>query len=244
MRAGEPSLADYASGMRILLVEDDRAISDAIRTGLAQEGFDVECVATVAAARAALRNRTPDLVVLDLKLPGESGMDLLRSLRNSTNYLPVVIMSALHEVGTRVLGLNAGADDYLTKPFQFEELVARLRAVLRRHRMTATAARLACGSLVVDSEGRTAAIGDSAIELTGKEFDLLELLCANVGRVLTREVLVSRLWGYDWVADANAVDVLVSKVRRRLGDEGRRLIHTVRGVGYVMRLPAGSSVAC
>lgn len=222
---------------RVLVVEDDVAIVEFISLGLGYEGYDVFSAGTVAEGLEQVRARRPDLIVLDVMLPDRSGLELLAAVRASGLDLPVIILSARDEVPHRVRGLEAGADDYLTKPFRFEELLARIRAVLRRHRPGADDAVLACGVLRLDAGRHEVTVAGAPVELTGMEFELLELLLSNVGRVLTREVLMSRLWGASSVADSNVLEVQVSRLRRRLGDHGPRLIHTVRGVGYVLRDP-------
>lgn len=222
---------------RILLVEDDLAIVEFVTLGLGYEGYEVTAAATARAALEAIRGSRPDLLILDVLLPDRSGLEVLEAVRASGMGTPVIILSAQHDVPDRVAGLEAGADDYLTKPFRFEELLARIRAVLRRQDPRPKEDSLACGPILLDRARREVVVDGLLADVSGLEFDLLELLLGNVGRVLTREVLVSRLWGLDWVGDSNVLEVHISKLRRRLGVHGPRVIQTVRGVGYVLREP-------
>ncbi|MGQ0575302.1 MAG: response regulator transcription factor [Pseudonocardia sp.] len=221
----------------VLLVEDDDGIVEFVTLGLGYEGFRVTAAGSVADALAVLRGSRPDLVVLDVMLPDRSGLDLIATMRASGLTLPVIIVSAQEEWPNRVTGLDAGADDYLTKPFRFEELLARIRAVMRRHHPGADDDVLACGPLRLDVGRHEVTVDGAIVEVTGLEFDLLELLLGNVGRVLTREVLMDRLWGDVPHRDSNVLEAHVSRLRRRLGPVGVRLIRTVRGVGYVLREP-------
>lgn len=222
---------------RVLLVEDDHAIVEFISLGLGYEDYEVTAAGSVAEGLDRMRSARPDLIVLDVMLPDRSGLELLAAVRGSGLDLPVIILSARDDVDHRVRGLEAGADDYITKPFRFEELLARIRAVLRRHHPQVDDGVLSCDGVNLDAGRREVTVGGVVVELTGMEFDLLELLLSNVGRVLTREVLMSRLWGNPTVGDSNVLEVQISRLRRRLGEHGPRLIHTVRGVGYVMRAP-------
>lgn len=219
---------------RLLVVEDDDAIVEFLSVGLAAEGFEVTVARSGHGAIAALEENSPfELVVLDLLLPGMHGLEVLSSIRRRGD-LPVVILSAQGDVWDRVTGLQAGADDYLPKPFRFEELLARMQAVLRRRDPTVDKI-LRVGDLVVDPATRTVTRAGRTVELTTKEFDLLELLAANVDRVLTREVILDRLWGIDELGDSNVLEVHVSNLRRKMDAHSSRLVHTVRAVGYVLR---------
>jgi two-component system, OmpR family, response regulator MprA len=219
---------------RVLIVEDDRGIADVVSVGLAQEGFDVRVATTGPRALEALRDEPPDLVVLDLGLPGLSGHEVLAHVRRLGS-LPVVILSARSELSDRVAGLEAGADDYLVKPFRFEELLARIRAVLRRSAPDGADATTVVGDLVLDRDARQVTRAGRSVELTTREFDLLELLISNAGKVLTREVLFDRVWNYDFLGESSVIETHVSNLRRKLEAHGPRLVHTVRGVGYVLR---------
>lgn len=222
---------------RILLVEDDDAIVEFLAVGLPYEGFEVEVARSGHGALGALADRGPfDLVILDLLLPGLHGLEVLASLRRSGD-TPVVILSAQDEVADKVAGLEAGADDYLQKPFRFEELLARIRAVLRR-RDPSIDDVVRVADLVVDPAARTATRSGVPVALTTKEYDLLELLAANADRVLTRDILLERLW-HDDPGDSNSLEVHVSNLRRKLERHGPRLIHTLRSVGYVLRTGPG-----
>lgn len=221
----------------ILLVEDDRAIVEFITLGLGYEGYQLSTAGTAGDALRILRSTRPDLMILDLMLPDRSGLDILAAMRDSGLTTPVIILSARDAVPDRVTGLEAGADDYLTKPFRFEELLARIRAVLRRHHPTTDDTVLRCGPVRLDLARHEVIVDNIIVEVTGLEFDLLELMLYNIGRVLTREVLMNRLWGQDSLTDSNVLEVHISRLRRRLGKCGPRLIHTIRGVGYVLRAP-------
>lgn len=219
----------------VLLVEDDPAIVEFIRLGLGYEGYEVLSAASTREALAALRNGCPELIILDLTLPDGSGADLLATVRRSGETVPVIILSARDDVRDRVQGLNAGADDYLTKPFRFEELLARMRAVLRRHHPDRVRSVLECGAVRMDLDRHEVTVDGVPVDIGGREFTVLELLMQNVGRVLTREVLADRLWTLSTGVESNAIEAYISRLRRRLGPDGRTLIRTVRGVGYVMR---------
>lgn len=222
---------------RILLIEDDRAIVEFISLGLRYEGYEVTAALTGEQALRTVRDLRPDLIILDVMLPDRSGLDVLSALRESGLPVPVIIVSAQFEVTDRVEGLEAGADDYLTKPFRFEELLARIRAVMRRHGPSGTEEVLACGAVRLELASRQVTVDGKPTDVSGLEYQLLELLLANVGRVLTREVLMKRVWGFDWIGESNVLEAHVSKLRRLLGEHGPILIRTVRGVGYVLRAP-------
>ena len=220
---------------RVLVVDDDRSIRDALERGLRLEGFEATAVASGEEALAVADSDRTDVVVLDVGLAGIDGVEVVRRIRASGNDVPICILSARVEVGDRVIGLEAGADDYLVKPFVLEELVARLNALLRR-RPEADVPVLTAGELRVDGARRRVQRGTRDVELTKREFHLLEILIRNQGIVLSRERLLELVWGYDFEVNTNVVDVFVGYLRRKLEDDGEsRLIHTVRGVGFVLR---------
>ncbi|GAB2937302.1 response regulator transcription factor [Nonomuraea fastidiosa] len=222
------------AGHQILAVDDDPAILRALQRGLRLEGFGVDTAESGERALELVTVRRPDAVVLDVSMPGMSGIEVCSRLRAEGTDVPLLMLSAMDEVADRVAGLAAGADDYVVKPFDLGELVLRLRALLRRAgRVPGAAVRV--GPLVVEPEARRATMHGREVELTRREFDLLEVLALNAGLVLSREVLLERVWGYDFDVTENAVDTFVSYLRRKLGEP--RMVHTVRGVGYVLREP-------
>ncbi len=219
---------------RVLVVEDDAEIADVLRRTLRQEGHDVRIAADGAEALEATAEFVPDLVILDLGLPKVDGVEVLRRLRAESD-VPVLILTARSELSDRVEGLDTGADDYIVKPFERQELLARLRALLRR-RPPRGAAALVVGDLRLNPDTREVARGDREIELTNREFELLEYLMRNERIVISRERLLEEVWGYDPLAMTNTIDVFVSNLRRKLEEGGEpRLLHTKRGAGYVLR---------
>ena len=228
---------------RVLIVEDDDAVRSAVERGLGLHGFDVEASADAETALATFEARAPRLLVLDVGLPGMSGIDLCRLLRDRGAEVPILILSARDQVGDRVAGLQAGADDYLVKPFALDELVARADALLRRSRTpatgtsTETSAGTMCGPLQVDVERRIATVDSTRLELSRREFDLLATFARNPDIVLDRIRLLELVWGYDFAVDTNVVDVFVGYLRRKLAAAGAPdLIKTMRGVGFVLRV--------
>jgi two-component system response regulator PrrA len=220
---------------RVLVVDDDPAIGAALERGLRLEGFAVRLAPGGLLALEEVEESEPDVIVLDLGMPDLDGIEVVRRLRAAGRSMPICILSARDEVADRVGGLEAGADDYLVKPFALEELVARLRALLRRQRAESGSC-IEVDGLVIDPARREARRGDRVLTLTRREFALLEALARNAGRVLSREQLLSAVWGYDFEADSNVVDVFVGYLRRKLEAGGEpRLIQTVRGVGFVLR---------
>jgi len=220
----------------ILIVEDDRGVRESLAAVLEHEGHHVIQAETGddGLARAA---ESPDLIILDINLPGIDGLEVCRRIRARRIETPVLMLTARHEVGDRVDGLDAGANDYLVKPFALAELQARVRALLR-HVVVAHHTAPGIADLVVDPSTRQAYRGDRAIELTKIEFDLLELLVANCEVVLTREILHERVWGYAADLASNTLEVFIHSLRQKTEAEGEpRILHTVRGVGYVARLP-------
>ncbi|WP_336048129.1 response regulator transcription factor [Streptomyces sp. CA2R101] len=221
---------------RVLVVDDDAMILRSLGRGLRLNGFTVALAEDGPTALAELTERPPDVVVLDVSLPGGlSGTDICRTLRANGDEVPVLMLSALDELEDRVAGLQAGADDYLVKPFALKELVLRLEALLRR-RPPGARDEVQCGDLVLDTAAREVTYQGAPVRLTRREFELLEVLARNAGVVLTRDQLLDRVWGYDFAVRTDAVDTFVSYLRRKLEADGRpRLVHTVRGVGFVLR---------
>lgn len=221
---------------RVLIAEDDAGVRQSLERALRFEEYDVSTVNDGAAALEAVMTQAPDVIILDVTMPHVDGLAVCRRLRAKGDRTPVLILTARHEVDDRVAGLEAGADDYLVKPFALEELLARLRALLRRTSMAQRTDRLEIGDLVLDPQTRIVQRADTEIDLTKTEFDLLELLIANRGIVLERDVIYERIWGYDFGTTSNSLDVYIGYVRRKTEEGGLpRLIHTVRGVGYVAR---------
>ncbi|MET8579308.1 response regulator transcription factor [Streptomyces collinus] len=219
----------------VLVVDDDEAIRRSLDRGLRLSGFTVRTADSGPGALAAVRDTAPDVLVLDVSMPGMSGIEVCTRLRDEGRDLPVLMLSALDETADRIAGLQAGGDDYLVKPFALQELVLRLRALLRRRPPTGREV-LRVAALVIDPAARTAERAGRPLELTRREFELLEVLARNAGLVLTRDQLLERVWGYDFDVRTDAVDTFVSYLRRKLEAGGHpRLIHTVRGVGFVLR---------
>ena len=226
--------------VRVLIVDDDRALRDALRRALVLAGYDTVQAEGGEAALAAVAERPPDAVVLDIGLPDIDGLEVCRRLRGSGNRVPVLMLTARDAVEDRIDGLDAGADDYLVKPFDVGELQARLRALLRRSAGANgdPAAGLSFEELSLDGTRHGVTVGDDFVELTRTEFQLLELLMMNSRRVLPHSVIYERVWGYDFGPASNSLRVYIGYLRRKLEDAGARpLIHTVRGVGYVLREP-------
>jgi two-component system, OmpR family, response regulator MprA len=221
-------------GARILVVDDDPLLAAALRRPLAYEGFEVEIATSGEEALARVQEGAPDLVVLDILLPGMDGLEVCRQLRRKGD-LPVLMLTARDEVPERVAGFEAGADDYLGKPFAFEELLMRVKALLRRGG-NGTSSQLRFGDLRMDRSTREVWRGDRQISLTRQEFDLLALLLEHPRQVLTRSTILERVWDYDFGRDSNVLEVYIGYLRRKLESEGEaRIVHTVRGVGYVLR---------
>jgi two-component system response regulator MprA len=219
----------------ILIAEDDRRVRESLERALRLEGYTVETVPDGAAALAAHDREPPDLLLLDVSMPNVDGLTVCRMIRSRGHDTPVLMLTARHEIPDRVAGLDAGADDYLVKPFALDELLARVRARLR-HSAGDGADRLALGDLELDVDGRSATRGGRVLELSKTEFDLLELLVRNSGVVLSRDVIYDRVWGGELETDSKTLDVYVGYLRRKTeASGGPRLIQTVRGVGYVAR---------
>ncbi len=220
---------------RILVVEDDRRIRDLLRRGLIFEGYQVDAAEDGEAALRMARERLPEAVILDLMLPGMDGLEVCRRLRNASN-VPILMLTARDGVPDRVEGLDAGADDYMVKPFSFDELLARLRALFRRHRMEAAPEIYEFADLRLSPRTRQVFRGNTEIHLTAKEFDLLQLFMRHPNQVLTREMIYEYIWEYDFGGESNIIEVYVRYLRTKLEAGGKsRLIQTVRGVGYALR---------
>jgi DNA-binding response OmpR family regulator len=225
-----------AGSPRVLVVEDDSDIADVLRRSLGMDGYEVRLALDGEAALASAGDFTPDAVVLDLGLPGIDGIEVCRRLRAEGD-VPILMLTARDALDARVEGLDSGADDYLVKPFDRAELLARLRALLRR-RPPRGSAFLVAGDLRLNADTREALRGERDLELTGREFELLEHLIRNERLVVSREKLLEEVWDYDAYAETNTIDVFVSNLRRKLEADGEpRVLHTVRGSGYVLRPP-------
>jgi len=223
---------------RILIVEDDRAVRQALERALTFEGYDVATANDGSEGLAMVLNHPPDAIVLDVMMPLIDGLELCRRIRARGDTTPILVLTARDTVTDRVAGLDAGADDYLVKPFALDELLARLRALLRRATGSITEI-YRVDNLEVNVGTRQVTRGGEPIELTKTEFDLLELLVEHAGKVLNRSVIYERIWGYDFETTSNSLDVYVGYLRRKTEPDGApRLIHTVRGVGYVIRAPS------
>ena len=223
--------------VRILVVDDDRAVRDSLRRSLQFNGYEVETAADGAEALARVPVVRPDAIVMDVMMPRLDGLEATRALRGAGNELPILVLTARDAVGDRVDGLDAGADDYLTKPFALEELLARLRALLRRaSRPDDEDSTLAYSDLSMDTATREVRRGDRPLSLTRTEFTLLELFLRRPRRVLDRSFILEEVWGYDFPTTANSLEVYVGYLRRKTESGGEpRLLYTVRGVGYVLR---------
>lgn len=220
--------------MRLLLVEDDKLLGDGIQAGLHQAGYAVDWMENGETAEAALQTEDYELMVLDLGLPGRSGLDVLKSLRAKDNDLPVLILTARDTVSDRVAGLDAGADDYLIKPFDLAELNARIRALIRRHKGRASPL-IEHGDLTLDPAAHTVTRGGAPVSLSQREFAILQMLLENRGKVLSRARLEEGLYAWGKEVESNAVEVYIHHLRKKLGPG---LIRTMRGVGYVIDKPA------
>lgn len=222
---------------RILVIDDETKIVDLLRRGLSYEGYEVEVAYDGESGLAQVRRDPPDLVILDIMMPGLDGVEVCRRLRaEGWSDLPILILTARDAVPDRVAGLDAGADDYLVKPFAFDELLARVRALLRRRRPSGDAQLLRFGDVVANSVTREVRRGDRLVNLTAKEFDLLELFLRHPRQVLTRDSIYEQVWGYDFGGESNIIEVYIRYLRSKLEAEGEpRLLQTVRGVGYALR---------
>ncbi len=222
---------------RILVIEDEAEIAGYLRRGLTLEGFQVAVAADGPTGLAAAREQPPDLVILDVMLPRMDGFEVAERLRAALD-APIIMLTARDAVEDRVAGLEHGADDYLVKPFAFEELLARIRAQLRRQQRIDSPETLRVGSLIMNLAAHEVHYGDRPVALTAKEFDLLELFMRQPNRVLTREQIYDRVWGYDFGGESNIIEVYVRYLRNKLTAAGApRMLETVRNVGYILRDP-------
>jgi two-component system OmpR family response regulator len=224
--------------MRILIVEDNPRIAGFLQKGLREEGYVVEVAADGDAAFEKATTQGFDAAVVDVMIPGRSGVELVRDLREREVRLPVLLLTARDRTEDKIEGLDAGADDYLTKPFEFSELTARLRALLRRLGSPGAAATLKAGDVEMDPATRDVRRGGQAVELTPREYSLLEYLLRNAGRPLSRAAIMEHVWGIRFDPGTNIVDVCINSLRTKLDDRDRGLIQTVRGVGYAVKPPA------
>jgi two-component system response regulator MprA len=221
---------------KLLVVEDDAHVRDAVTRALRYEGYEVHTAADGNEGLVRALDVEPDAILLDVLMPGTDGLTVCRRLRERGDQTPILMLTARHEVTDRVAGLDAGADDYLVKPFALDELLARLRALLRRTSVTGEQNMLRADDLTLDPQRRQAWRGDRELELTKTEFDLLELLLANANIVVTRDTIYERIWGYDFETSSKSLDVYIGYLRRKTEADGEpRLIRTVRGVGYTLR---------
>lgn len=224
-----------SSKHKVLIVEDDAAVREALERALGFEGYEIETARDGAVALSVLGREEKDLVVLDVMMPYVDGIEACRRIRASGNTIPILMLTAKAAVGDRVEGLDAGADDYMTKPFALDELLARIRALLRRSTGDISTI-LRFEDLVIDPDSRTATRGERELGLTKTEFDLLTLLARRPGVVLDRDTIYEEIWGIDFMTSSNSLDVYIGYLRRKTeGEDESRLIHTVRGVGYVLR---------
>ena len=220
--------------MRILVVDDDPEIVSFLKRGLTYEGYTVDTAGDGTEALAKARNAEPNLVILDVMMPGMDGMEVSKRLRQASS-IPILMLTAKGTVADRVKGLNSGADDYLVKPFSFDELLARVRALLRRSQPVEGEV-LRFMDLSLDPSTREVKRGDDVIQLTAQEFDLLELFLRHPRQVLRRDMIYEKVWGYDFGGESNVIEVYMRYLRSKLEASGQpRLIHTVRGVGYVLK---------
>ncbi|MEA5596743.1 response regulator transcription factor [Rivularia sp. UHCC 0363] len=220
----------------IILVEDEIKLAQFLEMELNSKGYSVSIANDGVTGLILLRESSPDIAIFDWMLPGLSGVELCRHLRAMGSKIPIILLTAKDEVTSRVMGLDAGADDYVVKPFNIEELLARIRAHLRRHIEQDNRHLLIFEDLTLNCQSRQVFRGDRAIELTVKEFDLLEYLMSNPRQVFTKNQILEQVWGYDFVGDSNVIEVYVRYVRLKLEEsKEKRLIYTVRGVGYVLR---------
>ena len=222
--------------LKLVVAEDDPAVRNAVQRVLELEGYSVVVTKDGVAALDAILSNTPDAVVMDVMMPFSDGLSVCRELRRRANRTPILLLTARHEIGDRVAGLDTGADDYLVKPFSIDELLARVRALLRRNAPATNSTVLQLADLSLDPTRREVRRGSRMVDLTKTEFDLLQVLLEQTGIVLSREYLYEHIWGFDFETNSKSLDVYIGYLRRKIeqGDE-TKLLHTVRGVGYVVR---------
>ncbi|MCV7154935.1 response regulator transcription factor [Mycolicibacterium pyrenivorans] len=227
------------SPIRVLLVDDERALTNLVRMALRYEGWEIDVAHDAAEAVDKYRANTPDLLVLDIMLPDTDGLGVLAQIRDSGSYTPTLFLTARDSVADRVTGLTAGGDDYMTKPFSLEELVARLRGLLRRtaYLTPADDESLKVGDLALDVASREVTRGGVSISLTSTEFELLRVLMRNPRRALSRNEILRQVWDYDFGGRTSIVDLYVSYLRKKIDTDRMPMLHTVRGVGYMLRPP-------
>ncbi len=222
--------------MRILLVEDDTGASRFIRKGLHEKGFTVDVAFDGEEGLHLATSQSYDIIILDIMLPEMSGYEVLKGIRKKGLMVPVIFLTAKHEKEDVIHGLELGADDYLVKPFSFAEFLARIKAVLRRGQKDSELSRMAIGDLTLNLISRTARRDDRDIELSGKEFALLEYLMRNAGQILTRTMILENVWGYEFDTSSNIIDVHINRLRAKIDkDFQHKMIHTIKGVGYVLK---------
>jgi two-component system response regulator RegX3 len=223
---------------RVLVVEDEETISEPLAEHLVREGFDTEVAGTLKEAQEAFHRQEPDLILLDVMLPDGDGRDFCRDVRKESD-IPIIMLTARGEEVDRIVGLELGADDYVVKPFSAGELVARVRAIMRRGRVTARKGPVTVGVITLDPAARTVTKGSDNIELAAKEFDLLHILIANAGQVVKREVIMDEVWDPHWFGPTKTLDVHISWLRKKLEDDPSdpRYITTIRGVGFRFAAP-------
>ena len=232
---------DNTQQARILIAEDDQGVRTSLTRALTFQNYKVTAVNDGAQALEAVDAQLPDLVILDVSMPHVDGLTACRMIREKYRSLPILMLTARHEVSDRVAGLDAGADDYVVKPFALEELSARVRSMLRRTHVSEETQNLVVADLVLDLRSRTAHRGNREMILTKTEFDLLELLMQNVGIVLERDTLYDRIWGFNFETGSRSLDVYIGYLRRKTEVGGEpRILHTIRGVGYIVRPPSES----
>jgi DNA-binding response OmpR family regulator len=237
MNESQPANNEAERAIRVLVVDDEPLIVEMLSMGLSYEGFEVSVARTGHEALDQARASNPDVIVLDIMLPGMDGLEVCRRLRTQGD-VGILMLTALGDVDDRVIGLDTGADDYLVKPFTFKELMARLRAILRRRGINLQRV-LRLGDLVLDRQSRRVTRAGRAVELTPREYDMLELFLTHPRQVFTRDVILNRVWGYDYLGDTNVIDVHIRHLREKLFDDDRSLIRSVRGVGYGLEPPDG-----